>query len=104
MSPSPSNNRTRFFYPSRRRIRQGIAFSILGLSALICTPIAGALLARYDGEFTGAIIFAGELLLVQVCAQELTPLFFAGCCSAVGSVGMGTTRFLRAREMGSWKV
>ncbi|KAM0747249.1 MFS general substrate transporter [Meredithblackwellia eburnea MCA 4105] len=66
-------------------LRQGLAFPVSGLAALIGPPISGALLSAANGHFKWAITFAGGSLLV-------------------GSAGFFWSRNLTARVKGTRRV
>lgn len=66
-------------------VRVGFAFIVVGLAALSGTPIAGALLARTNNGF-------------------YAPIVFSGISTAIGSGLLVLSRFIQARDKGTWKV
>ncbi|ORY92800.1 major facilitator superfamily domain-containing protein [Leucosporidium creatinivorum] len=66
-------------------MRQGLALLLNGLAALVCSPIAGALLAAGHDDFKYAIAFAGAV-------------------TAFGAVTMLGARHFQARQLGTWRV
>lgn len=54
------------------RMRQGLALAANGIAALICSPIAGALIAAGHDDFKYAIAFAVSEAAVCSPEAELT--------------------------------
>ncbi|KAK4703568.1 hypothetical protein P7C70_g2648, partial [Phenoliferia sp. Uapishka_3] len=66
-------------------VRVGYAFIIVGIAALIGTPICGALLVRTNNGF-------------------YAPIIFSGVATALGSGLLVVARQLQARDKNTWKV
>lgn len=58
--------------PREIGIRTGILFFFTAIGALIGNPIAGALVTRYNGGFTGLQIFTGVVFFVGTIIFVIT--------------------------------
>lgn len=58
--------------------RLGMNFFISGFGVLIGTPVAGAILSRQNGDFLGAQIFAGAVVMLAVACIVYSRFAFIG--------------------------
>ena len=101
-----------WWFTKFKRIRMGIAFSIVGVSLLVGTPIEGALLRlRLDGyEWHRAVIFCGVstsalsrlvmLLLLKLTLSNIGLKVMVLCGASV----MTLSRFMFLQNHPSWQA
>ena len=59
-------------------VRTGAVFAIISVAALVGNPIGGALIDRWNGDFTGLQIYAGVMQLVGAVGILTTRVAHAG--------------------------
>lgn len=59
-------------------VRNGTVFAVISFAALCSNPIGGALVARWDGEYTGLQIFGGVMALGGACTILAARVVLAG--------------------------
>ena len=59
-------------------VRTGSMFAVISISALVGTPIGGALVSEEDGNYTHLIIFCGIMMLGGSCLFTLARASLAG--------------------------
>jgi len=59
-------------------VRTGTLFAIISIAALISNPIAGQLIIRWEGKYTGLQIFAGVMALGGACFMLAARIRLAG--------------------------
>ncbi|CAD0094615.1 unnamed protein product [Aureobasidium mustum] len=59
-------------------VRNGTVFAIISFAALCSNPIGGALITRWEGEYTGLQIFGGIMALSGACTILAARIVLAG--------------------------
>ncbi|KAK1058412.1 hypothetical protein LTR33_013399 [Friedmanniomyces endolithicus] len=59
-------------------VRSGTLFAIISIASLVGNPIGGALLTKWNGEYTGLQVFAGVLTFAGSVVLSLARVRLAG--------------------------
>lgn len=85
-------------------MRQGLALAANGVAALLCSPIAGWLLAAGDDDFKYSIAFAVSEALCLYPTLRADSCGLKGAVTAFGAVTMLGARHFQASQLGTWRV